>query len=98
MELAEISSADAAIMMRIRAAESAVNPTFGRACLLHAPPVLSQYSRSIFLYNAVNRVDICIGFLKFHVQFEVASKPFVLTNFVATLSPKRSIYSDSSNV
>jgi hypothetical protein len=40
--LAEISSADAAIMMRIRAAESAINPTLGRARLLHAPPVLSQ--------------------------------------------------------
>jgi len=42
VEAAEIISADAAIMMCIRSAESAANPTFGRACLLHAPLVLSQ--------------------------------------------------------
>ena len=42
IESAEISSADAAIMMCIRAAESAANPTSGHACLLYAPPVLLQ--------------------------------------------------------
>jgi len=37
IESAEISLADVAIIMCIRAAESATNPTFGCACLLHTP-------------------------------------------------------------
>jgi len=50
IESAEVSLADAAIMMCII---SAANPTFGCACLLQAPPVLSQdiFKGHVAFYN-----------------------------------------------
>jgi hypothetical protein len=59
----------------------------------HATRMLNHPGESLIFQvdflDMVNRVDICIEFLKFHVRtFGVASKSFVFIIFVATLATR----------
>jgi len=66
IESAEISLADVAIMMRIRAAKSATNPTFGHACLFQCchkqifkvmwHPIMNSLKKNVIFYLALPMV------------------------------------------
>jgi len=69
----------------------------------HATRMLNHPGESLIFQvdflDMVNRVDICIDFLKSHVRpFVVASKSIRTYHFCSdTIARRKSIYSDSSN-